>query len=127
MTFFTDLTTHTYTQGSEEHGVLNVGWLGELNPIRTGRTSAEFRDQFRELCSKPILLHRCVHLCEFCSGPSRASGNGQIPIRDRAGVWYSAPLLILHYVTKHDNLPPTQFVNAVLDPLDVATEDDCPM
>lgn len=124
MTFFADLTTHTYSTNVEEQGVLNVGWLGERNPIPTGKTSWKFRNLLKQLCSKPILFHRGVHRCEYCTGCVRASGNGQIRVRDRTGIWYSAPTLILHYVTEHDYLPPRQFIDAVLDPLEIAADSD---
>ena len=115
MSFFADLTTHSYTNRQAEPGVLNVGWLGEGEAFPSGDTPANFRERLAELCAHPILLHRGTHVCEFCRN---ASGNGQVRVRDAQGVWYSAPTMIHHYVTEHRYLPPADFIEAVLHPSD---------
>ena len=42
-------------------------------------------------------------------------GNGEIRVTDRSGVTYVAPVLIRHYVSEHEYVPPRQFIDAVLD------------
>ena len=125
MTFFPDLTTHTYMFGREERDVLNIGWLGEGNPMPIGETSREFHDRLAALCENCIGKHRGAHCCEYCTADSVPTslyyGNGQIRVRDRSGTWYAAPTLIHHYVVDHSYLPPPAFIDAVMDPLEVAT------
>lgn len=114
MAFFPDLTPHTYspTGGLE---LVNVGWLDEGGIFPVGPTTAEFHDALRRLCDKPVYVHRGGHACSFCEGTHGiAEGNGQIRVRGKNGVWYSAPTLIYHYVTHHEYLPPQQFIDAVL-------------
>lgn len=130
MTFFADLTTHTYMFGREEEGVLNIGWLGEGKTIPTGSTSQEFHAFLAVMCENCIGKHRGMHGCEYCTKNSPCSspfhGNGQIRVRDQSGTWYSAPTLIHHYVVDHGYLPPDAFVGAVLNPAEVATTLDAP-
>ncbi|MDY7091647.1 MAG: hypothetical protein SX243_01610 [Acidobacteriota bacterium] len=129
MTYFRDLTTHTYTAGEEESGVLNVGWLGEERPYPTGQTFPEFHQALEEICARPILLHRGFHDCEFCPQDSNVNppwstiGNGQIRVLGQNGVWYSAPTMVHHYVTKHNYKPPEEFVEAVLNPKRIAEDE----
>ena len=130
MTFFPDLTPHTYMFHREERGVLNIGWLGDGNPMPTGTTSREFHDQLAQLCGSCIGKHRGVHYCEYCNADTPQTspfyGNGQIRVRDQAGIWYAAPTLIHHYVVDHSYRPPTVFIDAVLNPAEVATTLDKP-
>src|SRR5262245_29187454 len=120
MTYFPDLTPHTYTNAGSQT-VLNVGWLGKGNSFSTGSTTAAFRAALDALCQEPIWLHRGFHTCEFCR---RARGNGQIRIRGASELWYAAPAMIAHYVAVHEYLPPPEFVAAVLNPVQVADEND---
>ncbi|WP_160148400.1 hypothetical protein [[Leptolyngbya] sp. PCC 7376] len=62
------------------------------------------------------MLHRGFHCCEFCDN---ATGNGQICVRHPNGNWYSAPTMLHHYVTVHHYLPPEEFIEAVLNPIEV--------
>lgn len=128
MTFFDDLTPHTYTMDAEEVGVLNVGWLGERQPFQTGPTPTAFRDALEALCDNRIGLHRGFHVCEYCLRKTRDDwaqiGNGQIRVRAQNGAWYVAPTMIHHYVSEHDYRPPDGFINAVLNPKEIA--DDIP-
>ena len=123
MTFFEDLTTYSYnSQNTPEPGVLNVGWLGEGHDFSADRVSDEFIAALKELCLRPILLHRGVHPCEFCT--DSVTGNGQIRVLHSNGNWYSAPTLVHHYVVEHQYLPPQDFIDAVLNGIAVAIEPD---
>jgi hypothetical protein len=126
MSYFEDLTPHTYTDGTdEEFPVLNVGWLGSEAPFALGGTSPRFKQALEQLCTKPIVLHRGYHPCDFCQqcpdGTFRL-GNGQIRVQAQDGVWYSAPWLIHHYVKEHRYCPPQVFQDAVVNPRAVAEE-----
>jgi hypothetical protein len=126
MTYFEDLTPHTYTKHAEEVGVVNIGWLEKGHRFPTGPTSKEFQAALQELCEKPIHLHRGFHVCEFCAWKSRDDwspiGNGQIRIRDENGLWYVAPTMIYHYVDNHNYQPPDEFIMAVLNPIEIAED-----
>ncbi len=126
VTFFADLTPHTYTLDSTEKGVFNVGWLGKGHNFPTGKTSVDFRNALVTLCKNRIGLHRGFHTCHLCLVKSRDDwgqiGNGQIRIQDANGNWYVAPTMIQHYVIEHDYLPPEEFVAAVMNPQSVAEQ-----
>lgn len=132
MSYFADLTPHTYTP-TEEGTVLNVGWLDSAYPFAHGKTSPEFHDALRRLCEHPVKLHRGFHQCQFCAQEDLAEGppahperlgNGQIRVKGADGIWYAAPTMVCHYVTEHQYLPPPAFVEAVLRPAAVAVEED---
>jgi len=117
MSYFPDLTPHTYTP-TDGLIVLNVGWLDPAYPFAQGDTSPRFQEALRQLCEQPVHLHRGFHICQFCPDdvrrvqPSRI-GNGQIRLMGRDGVWYAAPTMIYHYVVAHRYAPPVEFVRAV--------------
>lgn len=126
MSYFADLTTHTYFLHEPEPGVLNIGWLGEGNPIPTGPVPQRFVDTLEKLCAHPVNLHRGYHFCEYCE-EHRAKGNGQIRVCSAQGIWYAAPTMVHHYVSAHHYQPPEEFIDAVLQPAHVAdrvTEND---
>jgi hypothetical protein len=122
MAFFADLTPHTYSPTGDLE-VQNVGWLDEGQPFTTGPTLKEFQDALLDLCKHPILLHRGFHKCWFCRGKLQDwTGNGQIRVLGKAGIWYAAPTLVHHYVSGHEYCPPADFVAAVLEPIAVGTD-----
>lgn len=128
MTYFADLTPHTYTP-TDGMSVLNVGWLDKSNTFRQGSTSPEFQVALGRLCQNPVHLHRGYHCCQFCPveaypprHPSECTGNGQIRVLGQDGIWYAAPTLIHHYVVSHKYQPPPEFIEAVL--LGVIDDDD---
>jgi hypothetical protein len=123
MTFFADLTPHSYTP-TDGLLVLNIGWLDKGCPFVRAATSPQFHEALRLLCQRPIHLHRGFHICQFCpredpaiwppSDPRRL-GNGQIRVLGRDGdTWYAAPTMIYHYVVAHEYQPPEVFIEAVL-------------
>ena len=125
MSFFADLTPHTYTERNPEDDVLNIGWLGDGNPFQTGDAPDAFIGILKRLCVYPIHLHRGFHVCEFCHGSWDDDkwpriGNGQIRVCSTNGVWYSAPTMVHHYVSAHQYLPPDEFIDAVTNPKLVA-------
>ena len=122
LTHFADLSPHTYSAVADGNTVLNVGWLCGAEPHDTGHTSSAFRDALAELVMRPVILHRGVHSCTLADCNDRKTGNGQIRVLGRDGIWYSAPTLIHHYVTHHNYLPPAAFVSAVLDGVAVMIE-----
>jgi hypothetical protein len=123
MAFFEDLSRYTYGLDADtDDGALNVGWLDGRFAFPRGPTSLEFRSALRLLCSKPIRLHRGFHRCDYCLPAHEVRGNGQIRVRGMTGQWYAAPTMIHHYVSVHFYLPPSEFMEAVIEPMEVATE-----
>lgn len=115
MTYFADLTPHTYVQAPSRWEVLNVGWLDGSHEFPRGETSVAFRSKLLELCQNPIFLHRGFHDCEVCCDRSEETrGNGQIRVLGSEGQCFAAPTLIGHYVVAHGYRPPAAFVEAVL-------------
>ena len=128
MAYFEDLSVYQYSN-EPEPGVLRVGWLGEGQPFQTGETSAAFQAALSELCNdKAILFCAGHHACEICPDASwrdpyyHEMGNGEIWVRDAAGIWYAAPRLIIHYVLKHGYCPPPSFIETVLHPSEIKEE-----
>lgn len=132
MTHYADLSAYEYTDladDGEQH--LNVGWLDASHPFEKGVLRDEAVERLNDLSWNPVNLFRGSHTCDFClaelreqgpvAGPALitalkdvgAMGNGEIVVKgDRA--WYHAPVLITHYVERHEYLPPQEFIDAVL-------------
>ena len=96
-----------------------VGWLSRDQPFPTGaEPHAPFLGRLRRLCERwsdgivvlgwPVAAG--AHTCDLC-GQFRASGNIGVPAR---GVLFVAPEMVAHYVERHQYLPPSEFVAAVL-------------
>jgi len=119
VTYFPDLTPHTYVEPVTDHVLLNVGWLDAVHPYARGNTPPEFQARLGELCQRPIHLHRGIHSCELCplesvGGGSPRAGNGQVRVEAADGRRYAAPTLVWHYVQEHNYCPPVEFISAVL-------------
>ena len=125
MSYFADLTPHTYVRGGTEDGtVLNIGWLDAAHEFPQGEVSVEFLESLRELCIRPLYLHRGSHECQLCGNFDwtllRSKGNGQIRVLSRDGIWYASPTMVHHYVVTHHYRPPDVFIDAVCQPSAVA-------
>ena len=110
MTYFPDFSAYTYTP-NDKTGALNIGWLDASQPFQSGTTRSEFHAGLALLCSRPILLHRGRHECQFCRN---AWGNGQVRVVGADGRLYAAPTLVHHYVVEHHYKPPEEFILAVI-------------
>jgi hypothetical protein len=140
MAYFEDLTSYTYRPG-EEH-IVNVGWLAAAQPFCLGAVSEKFAIRLQKLCNTPCNLMRGHHYCDVCTPPQdilgidpsylhvwamNRCGSGEIRVRDKLGVIYSAPSLIWHYVMEHQYQPPQEFVDAVIYAADdPSTQPKCP-
>jgi hypothetical protein len=118
MSYFADLTPHTYTP-TRDLVVLNIGWLDTSHPFSTGETPAAFHESLLTLCKRPVIVHRGFHVCQFCPQTPHhlepeVRGNGVIRVGGKGNVWYAAPTMIHHYVTAHAYKPPQVFIDAVM-------------
>lgn len=120
MTYVQDLTPNTYHGPRNKYGALAVGWLDKEHPFTAGDTSQEFKDKLRVLVEKQSVMHYMgSHECQWCPRPSQhmmgLRGNGSIiVVSPTSDITYEAPVLIHHYVTEHNYLPPQDFITAVL-------------
>jgi hypothetical protein len=79
MSYFADLTPHTYTGSTKGRTVLNVGWLDRAYSFETGDVPDEVIKVLRLFCEMPMHLLRGVHMCQFWRDHQRstAGGNGK--------------------------------------------------
>ena len=118
MSYFADMTPHTYTRTGLSNA-LNVGWLDAAFPFAQGDVPSQFLRTLQILCDKPVHLHRGFHDCQFCPKVPYTKevirrGNGQIRVEGEGGIVFVAPTMIYHYVSAHQYLPPADFIDAVL-------------
>jgi hypothetical protein len=115
MTHYRDLSRYEYVWGDRTPdtvpAIVNVGWLAKAEPFLAGESIPGFAERLRLFCEQPILLTKGLHTCELCG---RASGNGEIRVLGSER-FYAAPVLILHYVTRHEYRPPDEFIRAVIE------------
>lgn len=130
--FYPDLSRYEYTEIPDDGEVhLNIGWLDASHPFEKGVLGDEAVERLNNLSWNPVKLFRGSHACDFCLAELRtklpetgtalisalrdtgAMGNGEIVVKGERA-WYHAPVLITHYVERHEYLPPQEFVDAVL-------------
>lgn len=130
MAWYPDLSEYEYLGASMP--MLNVGWLERGHDFDTGPVPRKFTARLRAMSKRPQDLCRGTHVCDLCARPDDTrlvdwasarrffswgksrEGNGEIHVRSATGTVYSAPLLVVHYVTAHGYRPPQVFVDAVL-------------
>ena len=124
MTYFKDLSKYTYqsNQQYENQKIVNVGWLDIKNDFPTGNLDIDVLNTLKKLSEKPKNICRGFHECDICISPNtetefkeifiREKGNGEIHITD-IETTYIAPVMIVHFIEKHNYLPPIEFINAI--------------
>jgi len=129
--YFPDLTPYVYGRAEPRPDILNVGWLSADQPLATGTPDGRLVPALERLVASPVNLYRGIHVCEFCppppvktspinplarivEPPPGTAGNGEIRVRASNGTTYVAPVLVLHYVSKHQYLPPQEFIEAAI-------------
>lgn len=127
--YFRDLTAYTYERLSELETVLNVGWLDKDHSFVTGKVENTIIDKIEVM----IVTHKITnqmrgnHVCNLCThidpyedtfywphkGKRVLLGSSELWIPGKSNKVYAAPDMILHYITEHNYLPPSEFLNAV--------------
>lgn len=130
-----DLTAYRFHLPFAVDEVQCVGWLDKMHEFNIGIPPKQFVEKLIHLTllkTETFDIHvnvvRGVHPCNLCAKQdirlsavglrSRMLGMSELWI-PRAGGWYAAPSMIVHYVVEHQYLPPPDFVNSVfaLDPM----------
>jgi hypothetical protein len=116
MAFFEDGSVCTYFRSEWLPPLLAVGWLERGHEYAIGDADQEVLIRLREFQRgawtgwQPVLLLG-THGCDFCDGASGSMiKNLFIPGK---GVTYVAPEGIVHYVSHHRYLPPSDFCSAL--------------
>ncbi|MGH3998644.1 MAG: hypothetical protein ACRDTJ_14420 [Pseudonocardiaceae bacterium] len=125
MTYFEDLTPYRYLPN--QPAMLNVGWLSRGHEFPKGPIPDEVVAALYVLADEQENnILRGVHDCEFCTreSPMRLPapvargfvdlGMGELHAFVPGSETYSAPSLIVHYITEHGYQPPVAFMEAVL-------------
>jgi hypothetical protein len=129
MAYFRDLTEYAYGREPTLAGAINVGWLSRWHRFPRGRPPAGFTDGLLDLCfSEPANIHAGYHDCSFCllrslfhrppivykDGRQLMLGSCVLSVTHQDGTVFACPNLIYHYVRRHRYLPPSEFVEAVM-------------
>ena len=91
---------------------IKVGWLDKDKPYTQGECPRKFIDKLKKI--KLSMHTKGWHNCPFCDS-AKSYSEYYIPIlptKNRKG--YHAPEMILHYIEKHNYLPPQEFIDAVM-------------
>ncbi len=127
--YFRDLKAYTYEQRSELETVLNVGWLDKDHIFVTGEVEDTIIDKIEMMIVtyKTTNQMRGNHVCNLCTpidpyedtfywpptGKRVLLGSSELWILGKSNKVYAAPDMIFHYITEHNYLPPSEFLNAV--------------
>lgn len=112
MSYYPDLTPYNYHHYSEKE--LNVGWLEKKFEFSKGEVPAGFVDNLKiyfELGNTFFHYHGS-HDCHFCE--HKGNSSKEIRVVSNTGQIYASPEGILHYIEKHNYLPPQEFIDAVM-------------
>lgn len=128
--YFKDFTNYNYLKNSENPYVKNIGWLSNEHVFSQGNVSETFLEKLEHLiCHQKVNTTRGVHRCEFCTSKEHIYiekdnkkcflGNFEIWLPSVSEhILYAAPSLVYHYISKHNYLPPLDFINSVTSNLD---------
>jgi len=100
----------------KKNNFVNIGWLDKNHDFPKGEVDPELVKKIKQ--SKVSCHTKGWHTCEFCdnkddSWQARSSTEHQIKGKD--GKTYCFPEMLIHYITKHNYLPPQEFLDAVRD------------
>lgn len=111
MAKFEDLTPYTYFScNGHEYKILNIGWLAGEYP--KGKPSKEFLKELKKYEKFPRTQTRGFHVCPYCG---KARSSNEIRVISKKGIVYASPMMVIHYVQKHNYKPPDEYIDAVLD------------
>ncbi|HVI01560.1 MAG TPA: hypothetical protein VM869_22750 [Enhygromyxa sp.] len=123
--YYADLSKYSYTEMTSRASLVNVGWLDFDVPFQLGKAPSEFIEKVTlatRLLRNPM---RGIHGCRACGGLEDIYElvDGERFLLGMSETWlpastsetiYIAPSLLLHYLTRHEYLPPAEVVRDVL-------------
>lgn len=130
--YFKDLTKYKYMETEDS---LNIGWLEKGHSFNKGNVSGEFMEKLWKYLRYPVQVCRGFHSCDLCKkqiqtvpvvefkGQKRKVGYYEIRVWGKDGNMYAAPSLIFHYILQHGYQPPQEFIDAVTDSEDAASDE----
>jgi hypothetical protein len=130
--YYPDLMPYRYATGGNLAQVLNIGWLDDSHDYPVGRVPDTVVSKLKQLLltNRDVNKVSAIKGCPFCgvdvvyvpsSDARKLLGMSEIWIPGKTGTIYAAPSLVYHYITKHEYLPPQEFLAAVED-FDLAAE-----
>ena len=133
---YPDLTPYEYYVERDDEPALNVGWLDAAQEFFKGDPPPGFLDRLRLIARTRVKQMRGFQVCQFCPDPCSSFGLGawsdqdkavydacfenghyssaEIRVRGEDGRIYASPRMIVHYVAAHGYLPPSEFIDAVM-------------
>ena len=127
MTYFPDLSTFMYWPQTKKISVVQVGWLERGHDFPVDTPSDEFLTALLWCCNHARAKQtRGIHSCDFCDVgdiwyPTHRNKVGK-SVLGSAEIWipfqgkiFAAPDLVYHYVSAHHYLPPSEFIDAVIN------------
>lgn len=114
--WYEDLTECDYFAEQFSVNRIAVGWLENGKPYEKGETSKKVVEKIHEFIktSGMYVYFLGYHKCDFCDFINVELGAATILIAYKKKV-YICPALIVHYIENHQYLPPTEFIEAVLN------------
>lgn len=120
MTYIPDLSAYNYSTFPRDPKLLAIGWLDSSALFSRGPIDTDFINKLRRLARNRVNLCRGYHYCQFCERDPKGRflehhprGNGEIHVAGVNGITYACPVLISHYIEKHQYRPPDEFLEAV--------------
>ncbi|MBP2161597.1 MULTISPECIES: hypothetical protein [Asticcacaulis] len=122
--FFPELAAYNYYSTRPFPSVKAVGWLDNNHPFAIGVVPINTFEKLRSAMvgNEKVNIHvnpiRGIHPCNLCEADDFDNselriGSTEIWIPDGHGGFYASPSMIIHYITEHQYLPPSEFLNAV--------------
>lgn len=93
-----------------------VGWLENGKEFTTGNAPINIIERVYEFSRMPEMYQTYFgyHQCDFCEFVNIELGAKTIMIVYKSKVYF-CPALITHYMDSHSYLPPSEFIEAVLN------------
>lgn len=125
MTTYRDLTEYSHmVEPCAFSNVLNVGWIDPQRSFPTGAVSKSVKEAllnlaFGQFVAKAVVEpSRALPLCAACGDVVRIERGGKALTDSELwvpgkGKTYACPILIIHYIERHNYLPPEEFLDAV--------------
>ena len=128
--FIEDGSAYRYGIPFELPIVHTVGWLDREHEYTRGTVTSEFIEQLWRMIetrNEAFDLHanviRGIHPCNFCGedvfrkgldGKRTMLGMSELWVPS-GNNWFASPTLIVHYVERYSYLPPSSFIDAVME------------